>query len=61
MLRASPPAVPPGWSGGLAPRPLTCVEAIKRLVGLESAWTLTPWQLFRRLQRDPLSPFVELR
>lgn len=42
-------------------RPLTCVEAVKRLIGVESAWTLTPWQLFRRLRSDPRAPFSEVR
>jgi hypothetical protein len=34
------------------PRPLTCVEVVKRAVGI-SAWAVvTPWGLFRRLVED---------
>jgi hypothetical protein len=34
----------------LAPvRPFTCVEAVKRLIGIHAPWTLTPWQLFGHL------------
>jgi hypothetical protein len=34
----------------LAPiRPFTCVEAVKRLIGIHAPWTLTPWQLFDHL------------
>ncbi|MGB0670899.1 MAG: hypothetical protein ACPGNT_05340 [Rhodospirillales bacterium] len=36
----------------LAPlRPLTCVEAIKRLLGLRAPWVFTPYQLYRRLEK----------
>jgi len=27
----------------------TCVEAVKRLVGIRAPWVLTPWQLYRCL------------
>jgi len=27
----------------------TCVEAVKRIVGIRAPWVLTPWQLYRRL------------
>ena len=30
-------------------RPFTCVEAVKRLLGIEAVWVLTPWQLYRYL------------
>ncbi|GAB6052876.1 hypothetical protein JCM17960_16960 [Magnetospira thiophila] len=30
----------------------TCVEAVKRVLGLQDRWILTPWQLFRFLIRD---------
>lgn len=30
-------------------RPYTCVEAVKRVLGLHAPWVLTPWQLYRRL------------
>ncbi len=33
----------------LLPAPFTCVEAMKRLIGLRAWWVLTPWQLYRRL------------
>lgn len=35
----------------LAVAPLTCVEVAKRLLGLHAPLVLTPWQLFRHLQR----------
>ena len=31
--------------------PFTCVEAVKRALGLRARWILTPWQLYRRLNR----------
>ena len=36
----------------LAPAPFTCVEAVKRALGLRAPLVLTPWQLFRRLVDD---------
>lgn len=30
-------------------KPFTCVEAIKRLIGLQSFWVVTPYGLYRRL------------
>ena len=30
-------------------RPFTCVEAVKRLLGVEAGWVMTPWQLYRYL------------
>lgn len=34
----------------LAPiRPYTCVEAVKRHLGIRTWWIVTPWQLFRYL------------
>ncbi len=32
-----------------APLPFTCVEAMKRLIGLNDWRVFTPWQLYRRL------------
>jgi len=32
-------------------RPLTCVESVKRILGLDVPLVLTPWQLFRHLSR----------
>lgn len=31
-------------------RPYTCVEAIKRIIGLHTPYIFTPWQLFRYLK-----------
>ncbi len=37
----------------LAPwRPYTCVEAVKRLLGLRLPGVFTPWQLYRVLQKE---------
>lgn len=33
----------------------TCVETVKRLLGLRTLWVLTPWQLFRFLVRRDLA------
>jgi hypothetical protein len=30
-------------------RPLTCVELVKRAIGVDASFVLTPWQLYRRL------------
>ncbi len=30
-------------------RPFTCVEAVKRILGVEAMWVITPWQLYRYL------------
>lgn len=32
-------------------RPYSCVEAVKRGLGLHEGWVLTPWQLFRHLRK----------
>ncbi|MDJ0952015.1 MAG: hypothetical protein QNJ94_24145 [Alphaproteobacteria bacterium] len=32
--------------------PFTCVEAVKRLLGLRGVWIWTPWQLYRALQME---------
>ncbi len=32
-------------------RPFTCVEAVKRVLGIEAAHVFTPWQLYRHLRR----------
>jgi hypothetical protein len=31
--------------------PMTCVEAVKRVLGVQSRWVVTPWQLYRLLTR----------
>ncbi|MCB9960244.1 MAG: hypothetical protein H6843_16735 [Rhodospirillaceae bacterium] len=36
--------------------PLTCVEVVKRALGLHVRWLLTPYQLYRRLARDAAAP-----
>jgi hypothetical protein len=33
----------------------TCVETVKRLLGLRARWVLTPWQLYRFLVRRDLA------
>lgn len=38
-----PPASPQPW------RPYTCVEAVKRALGLSAPAVVTPWQLYRHL------------
>jgi len=35
------------------PSPFTCVEAMKRLIGLQDWTVLTPWQLYRALLKTP--------
>lgn len=42
-----PVALPPRRPAPFAP--FTCVEAVKRVLGLHDRFVLTPWQLFRRL------------
>ena len=37
----------------LAPLGLyTCVEAVKRVLGIHNRWVVTPWQLYRMLAAD---------
>lgn len=36
-------------AASLLPEFLTCVSIAKRIVGIQSFWTFTPWQLFRLL------------
>lgn len=36
-------------------RPFTCVEAVKRALGLRAPWVLTPWQLYRHLNLRKIS------
>lgn len=33
-------------------RPYTCVEAVKRVLGMHAPAVLTPWQLHRQLERN---------
>lgn len=32
--------------------PMSCVELVKRLLGLSGFWIVTPWQLYRHLQKQ---------
>lgn len=43
--RIAPPALAPL-------RPVTCVEVVKRVLGLRAPWVFTPWQLYRHLSRQ---------
>lgn len=36
----------------LAWRPYSCVEEVKRLLGMHAPWVWTPWQLFLHIQKD---------
>ncbi|MBC05951.1 hypothetical protein [Thalassospira sp.] len=31
--------------------PMSCVELVKRLLGISAIWIITPWQLYRHLQK----------
>lgn len=33
----------------LFPQPFTCVEAVKRVLGIRSFWVQTPWQLYKKI------------
>lgn len=46
LLTASPVLVP-----GL----FTCVEAVKRALGIRAAWVQTPWQLYKKIQNRKIS------
>jgi hypothetical protein len=35
-------------------RPYTCVEAVKRVLGLHARWVVTPWQLYRLLRQQQM-------
>jgi hypothetical protein len=35
----------------LPPMMFTCVEAVKRIIGLRGWWILTPWQLYAALAK----------
>ncbi|MCP5364903.1 MAG: hypothetical protein H6905_06725 [Hyphomicrobiales bacterium] len=39
-------------------RPFTCVEAVKRVLGIHAPWVLTPWQLYQYFVR-PCGPREE--
>lgn len=44
------PAVPARPARQAPPGPMTCVEAIKRLIGLHKPLIITPYQLYRHLK-----------
>ncbi|MGE4280568.1 MAG: hypothetical protein AB7G62_13350 [Magnetospirillum sp.] len=45
-----PPRRPAPW------RPYTCVEAVKRILGVQAPWVLTPWQLYLHLTKKEKMP-----
>lgn len=38
--------------------PYTCVEAVKRVIGLHARFILTPWQLYKHLTKTTEGEFV---
>jgi hypothetical protein len=44
-----PPHSPAPW------RPHTCVETVKRILGIQDGFVLTPWQLFRHLSNSRIN------
>lgn len=46
------PAVPPRRA--LPPRPFTCVELVKRTLGITAERIFTPWQLFRFIRDNQI-------
>ena len=57
-LRLIRPRTPPRRAQ--AWRAYTCVEAVKRVLGLQEPWVLTPWQLYRRILRRKAGGFNRL-
>lgn len=45
-----PPRRPAPW------RPCTCVETVKRILGIQTGWIVTPWQLYRHLVAGEYNP-----
>lgn len=39
-------------SSKFAWRLFTCVEAVKRVLGIRASWVMTPWQLYRHIARE---------
>lgn len=37
-------------------RPFTCVEAVKRILGIRCGWVFTPWQLYNLLLNEEKIP-----
>jgi hypothetical protein len=48
-LLAIETAVAPDGCLLLIPGPFTCVEAVKRVLGIRAFWVNTPWQLYKNL------------
>lgn len=47
------PALLDRSKNAIAPwRPFTCVEAVKRVLGIHARWVLTPWQLYKYLNKQ---------
>lgn len=42
-------AVVPIVGSVLFPGPFTCVEAVKRVLGIRTFWVQTPWQLYKKI------------
>ena len=39
-------------------RPYTCVEAVKRVLGLRAPWVFTPWQLSEYIKKSPKEKII---
>ena len=48
------PRAPAPWG------PYTCVEVVKRTLGIHDRWVMTPWRLFRHLQKISRKKFLDL-
>ncbi|WP_207460172.1 hypothetical protein [Azospirillum sp. SYSU D00513] len=55
-LTVAPAAVRRGLTRPAPWAPFTCVEAVKRVLGLHAPTVLTPWQLYRHLTRAGPDP-----
>jgi hypothetical protein len=42
-------------------RPYSCVESVKRILGIRAGWVLTPWQLFRHVNKTRIKALTEER
>lgn len=52
VLARIAPEVPPEERRAMPWRPYTCVEAVKRVLGLRAPGVFTPWQLFCHLREE---------
>jgi hypothetical protein len=41
-------------------RPYSCVESVKRILGIQAGWVLTPWQLYRYLNKIGIFRLTEV-